>query len=83
MEQTLTETIKRTIEENVNKEYTEYKNKCLEELDYKIECKRNEIISSILDNIAINIQERQDFDINPAINIRVETRPIIKIEKDK
>lgn len=78
MEQNLLECISKTIEDKINEQYTEYKNKCLEDLDLKIEMKRNEIISGILDNIAISI-ERQEKSLNPAINIRVETRPIIKI----
>lgn len=80
MEQSLADCIKKHIEEKVNKEYTAYKEKCLDELDYKIECKRNQVISSILDRIAIEVQNRQEFSLEPAINIRVETRPIIKME---
>ena len=43
--------IKETIRKDLDAEYTEYKNKCLEDLNYKLEAKRNDVVRSALTTI--------------------------------
>lgn len=70
--------IKDTIQQRVDSEYTEYKNKCLKELDYELELKRNEVVKSILDGIDVNIMSQQPYSLEPLINIRIENKLYIK-----
>ena len=70
--------IKETVKESIDKEYTEYKNKCLQELDYKIEAQRNKTISAILDGIDIYINNNQPYSLEPIIQIKIEKRVIVK-----
>lgn len=82
-EQGLLDSIKSQIEKQVNEEFTKYKEQCLQELEYKIEAKRNQIIGNMLDGISIYIQNREEYTNIPAINIRIETKPIIRCDTDK
>lgn len=70
--------IKDTIKQRVDSEYTEYKNECLKELDYKLELKRNEVVKSILDGIDVSIMSQQPYSLEPLINIRIENKLYIK-----
>ena len=72
------DSIKQTIRENIDNEYTEYKNKCLEELEYKIEAKRNKTVSAILDGIDVKILSQQPYSLEPIIQIRMENKIIVK-----
>lgn len=69
------EVIKKEIENQVNEEYTDYKNKKLKDLDYELERKRNEIVKDILNSITI-LNENTPYGLN--IMIKVENRIIQK-----
>ncbi len=72
--------IKETIRKDLELEYTEYKNKCLEDLDFKFEAKRNSVIKSALDGIDISIMENQPYSLEPIIQIKIEKKIILKGE---
>lgn len=72
--------IKETIRKGLELEYTEYKNKCLEDLDFKFEAKRNSVIKSALDGIDISIMENQPYSLEPIIQIKIEKKIILKGE---
>lgn len=72
--------IKETIRKDLELEYTEYKNKCLEDLDFKFEVKRNSVIKSALDGIDISIMENQPYSLEPIIQIKIEKKIILKGE---
>lgn len=67
--------IKKQIEEQINNEYTDYKNKKLDDLNIELEQKRNEIVKDILNSITI-MSENSPFGMN--IQIKVENRVIVK-----
>lgn len=77
MENTLIKSLKNTIEQEINKEYTDYKNKKLQDLDYELEKKRNEIVKDILNSINI-LASNEPTGIN--VMIKVENRVIMKGE---
>ena len=66
--------IKDTIQDKINCEYTEYKNKCLEDLDYKLEAKRNDVVKSVLDGIDVSIMSQQPYSLEPIINIKIQNK---------
>lgn len=70
--------IKKEIEKQINEEYTDYKNKKLQDLDYELERKRNEIVQDILNSITI-LNENTPNGLN--IMIKVENRIILNNEK--
>lgn len=70
-----TEIIKKEVEKQINEEYSDYKNKKLQDLDYELEKKRNGIVQDILNSITI-LNEDSPFGIN--IMIKVENRVILK-----
>lgn len=72
--------IKETIRKDLDAEYTEYKNKCLEDLDYKLEAKRNDVVRSALNGIDISIMEQQPYSFEPVIQIKIEKKIILKGE---
>lgn len=72
--------IKETIRKDLELEYTEYKNRCLEDLDFKFEAKRNSVIKSALDGIDISIMENQPYSLEPIIQIKIEKKIILKGE---
>lgn len=72
--------IKETIRKDLELEYTEYKNKCLEDLDFKFEVKRNSVIKSALDGIDISIMKNQPYSLEPIIQIKIEKKIILKGE---
>lgn len=69
-----------TVENQINKTYTQYKNNCLEQLDREIESKRNEIVKNVLDGIQISL-DRSELALEPNINIRISVNKIIRIDK--
>ena len=77
---TILNNIKETIRKDLEIEYTEYKNKCLEDLDFKFEVKRNSVIKSALDGIDISIMENQPYSLEPIIQIKIEKKIILKGE---
>lgn len=79
MEEKLEAIIRQEILNGMNKEFDEYKQKCLEELDRKFEYKRNKILSDALNRLSIEVS-RNEFGMEPIINVRIETKPIIRKE---
>lgn len=69
------EVMRKEIEKQVNEEYTDYKNKKLQDLDYELERKRNGIVQDILNSITI-LNEDTLCGLN--IMIKVENRIIQK-----
>lgn len=67
--------IKKEIEKQINEEYTDYKNKKIQDLDYELERKRNEIVKDALNSITI-LSENTPCGLN--IMIKVENRIIQK-----
>ena len=66
----LVHTIRDKIEEQINDEYTEFKLKCLDNLEYFLEKRRNETVKSVLDSI--DIVYRNDMHLeNNVIEIRI------------
>ena len=74
----LIEAIKKEIAKQVDKEYTEYKLKCLKDLDIELECKRNECVKSILNGIDVLISNDNPMTLEPDIHIRIEKKVYIK-----
>lgn len=68
-------TLKKEIERQINKEYTDYKNKKIQDLDYELERKRNEIVKDILNSVTM-LSENTPYGLN--IIIKVENRIIQK-----
>ena len=75
---TLINNIKAHLEKTINEEYTEYKNKCLEDLNNKLEYKRNDIVRDILNGIDISINSNEPYSFEPTILIKVEKKVFIK-----
>lgn len=69
------EILKKQIEEQINDEYTEYKNKKLADLNMELEQKRNEIVKDILNSITIL---NENTPMGMQIQIKVENRIILK-----
>lgn len=61
--------IKQSIEQEVDKEFTEYKLRCLSDLEYTLELKRNDVVKKILDDIVIKYSE--DCLTEPIIQIQL------------
>ncbi len=76
----LIEIIKKEIERQINEEYTDYKNKKLQELNYELERKRNNIVQDILNSITI-LNENTPYGLN--VMIKVENRVILKEREEK
>ena len=66
----LVKTIKEKIEEQIDLEYTEMKMQYLDNLEYRLEAKRNETVKSILDSIDITMR-KSEMDIAPVIQIKI------------
>lgn len=66
----LVKTIKEKIEEQIDMEYTEMKMQYLDNLEYRLEAKRNETVKSILDSIDITMR-KSEMDIAPVIQIKI------------
>lgn len=65
--------LKKQLESQINEEYTEYKNKKLQDLNIDLEMKRNEIVKDILNSVNILGQETP---MGLQIMIKVENRII-------
>ena len=70
--------IKETIRKSIDEDYTQYKEKCLRDLDYTLETKRNKTVSAILDGIDVSIMSKQPYSLEPIIQIRIEKKIMIK-----
>lgn len=68
------EILQKQIEKQINEEYTDYKNRKLQDLDYELERKRNEVVKDILNSITI-LNEYTPNGLN--VMIRVENRVIV------
>ena len=69
------EIIKKEVENQINQEYTEYKDKKIQDLDTELERKRNSIVKDILNSITI-LSQQEPCGVN--IMIKVENRIIQK-----
>ena len=68
------EILKSALREKLNKEFDKEKEKILEDLDLKIELKRNKIIGNLIDTLSFDISRNMEG-IEPIINIRIITKP--------
>ena len=69
------EVIRKEVEKQINADYTDYKNKKLDELNIELERKRNNVVQDILNSITI-MNENTPYGLN--IMIKVENRIIQK-----
>ena len=76
----LTETIKARMKEEINDYFTDYKNKCLANLNNEIESKRNKTVNDILEGIKVYIDNNSPYDGPNTynINIRLENKIVLK-----
>ena len=63
------ETLKCALRKELNEEFEQEKEKILNDIDLKIELKRNKLIGDLIDTVS--------FEIKPTINIKITTRPKI------
>jgi len=66
----LLNTIKEKIEEQINDEYTALKLQWLDNLEYRLEARRNEIVKEVLDSIDI-IFSKDEMSVAPTIQINI------------
>lgn len=71
------EIIKKELMKALDKEFTEYKNEKLKDLNIEIEKQRNKLIQSVLDSVSITM-ERESGNYHPTINIQIEKRIVMK-----
>lgn len=74
----LIEMIRLQIQETINDDYTQYKNKCLEDLNMQLERKRNDIVKDILNGIDISINSNEPYTVEPTILIKIEKKVYVK-----
>ncbi len=67
----LLDNVKNSIEKQIDKEFTEYKIMCLENLEYILEGKRNDVIKQILSGIDVNMTVDGEHPLEPIIQIRI------------
>ena len=67
----LLDDVKNSIEKQIDKEFTEYKIMCLENLEYILEGKRNDVIKQILSGIDVNMTVDGEHPLEPIIQIRI------------
>ena len=67
----LLDNVKNSIEKQIDKEFTEYKIMCLENLEYILEGKRNDVIKQILSGIDVNMTVDGEHPVEPIIQIRI------------
>lgn len=53
--------IKEEIIQQIDEEFTEYKLRCLDDLEYQIELSRNKVIKQIIDDIDITLQREGNY----------------------
>ena len=75
----IVDSIKESVEKQIDKEFTEYKILCLENLEYLLENKRNEVVKQILDGIDFNLLVDGDNPFEPTIQIKIINKKV----KDK
>lgn len=74
----LIDVIKAEIRKQIDSEYTEYKNKCLQDLDMQLEAKRNDCVKGILNGIDVLLSNDNPMSLEPTILIKVEKKVILK-----
>jgi len=67
----LLDNVRDAIEKQIDKEFTEYKILCLENLEYILEGKRNEVVKQILDGIDVNMLADGANSLEPIIQIKI------------
>lgn len=70
--------IKSEIAKRVEMEYTDYTVNCMKELRDKLESKRNQVITDVLNAIEIYVSETDPRTLSPTILIRVENKVVLK-----
>ena len=73
--------IKNTIKERIEKEFQDYKCKCLMGLERLIELKRQDVVSSILNGIDVYMSNTEPYSLDPVINIKVVTERKVVLDK--
>ena len=66
----LFEVVKNAIKDAIDEEYTTYKLKCLDNLEYSLEVKRNDVVKKILDSIDITMR-KEATEMYPNIVIKI------------
>ena len=66
----MVQSIKAEIEKQVNNEYTEIKLQYLDMLEYRLEAKRNEVVTNILDSIDIMFRQNE-VSAEPTTQIKI------------
>lgn len=74
----LVNVIKQHIQQSIDEEYTNYKMKCLEELDNELELKRNSVVKDVLNGIDVAMQTNEPYSLEPVIMIKIEKKVYIK-----
>lgn len=72
----LIDVIKTHLKQTIDNQYTEYKNKCLQDLEYTLEAKRNESVKGILDGIDV-VLANNEYSMEPNIFIKIEKKVIL------
>ena len=70
--------IKNQLKTSIDEQYSEYKMKCLENLNYELEAQRNRVVKDILDGIDVVLLDKQPLSLEPIIQIKVEKKVYIK-----
>ena len=63
--------IKNQLKTSIDEQYSEYKMKCLENLNYELEAQRNRVVKDILDGIDVVLLDKQPLSLEPIIQIKV------------
>ena len=67
----LLDNVRDVIEKQIDKEFTEYKILCLENLEYILEGKRNAVVKQILDGLDVNMLADGANSLEPIIQIKI------------
>lgn len=78
MENDIIQAIKNQLKTSIDEQYSEYKMKCLENLNYELEAQRNRVVKDILDGIDVVLLDKQPMSLEPIIQIKVEKKVYIK-----
>ena len=76
------ETLKCALRKELNEEFDQEKEKILNNLNLEIELKRNKLIGDLINTLSFEIS-RNEYSIEPVINIQIITKPKITIKEKK
>lgn len=74
----LIQIIKEQLKNQLDKDFDEYKNKCLQDLNASLELKRNSYITEVLNSINIYLENNSPYTLEPNILIKIEKKIIVK-----